>query len=310
MSIGDAPYPQDGAPDTLDYRSGCPSSAYPRLEDVFSGATLGRFIRQRQPYDFKETYQILYELFGYKTHYVNLGYWGAGPKTCEPGRQLTMALAEMIALAPGQSIIEVGSGLGQAAIDLCRIYNLSNYVGLNINARQVAFANALAQSEGFNNRISHVVGDACNDLPRLKSPTCTAILAIECVGHFRNPDKFLSSAYNLLPGGGRLAFSLNVAKARLSPLQRQLYYVALGFTPVSLETWTNRLRSAGFKNIILVDWTNAVLIPGLSFALMKIREGRSKLNPFVALYVAFQFATALRSASRGELGYYAVSATA
>jgi len=285
------------------------SSAQPRLEDHFISATFGRFISRRHPYDFIDTYLVLRQIFGYNAHYVNLGYWDSGIETHEPGRQLAIALAEMLELGPGQCIVEVGSGLGQAAVDLCRTYDLSSYVGLNINARQVLFANALAHAEGLGNHVSHVVGDACKDLPNLEPEAYRAILAIECVGHFRNPEVFLSSAYNLLPKGGRIAFCLNVAKARLGAFQRGLYYSALGFLPTSLDTWTNRLRNAGFTNIKTVDWTDLVLSPSMDFALNKVREGRSKLNSLLARYIALQFKTALRSTSRGELGYYAVTAT-
>jgi SAM-dependent methyltransferase len=287
----------------------CKTAAHPDLESYFVRATLRHALRTRNPYDFIETYLILRDLFGYKAKYVNLGYWNEGFDTIEPGRQLTLELAGALGLSKGGRLLDVGSGLGQAAVDLCRYYDLERVVGINLNQRQVAFANALARSEELDNRICHIVGDASSDLGQFSDQRLTSIIAMECAGHFREPEAFLRAARAVLVPGGRIAISLNVATPKLSLMQRGLLYAAFGFTPAPLDTWVTRLERAGFSDVRTRDLTDIVLVSGLTFALNRAARRSSTIHPFVARYVKLQMTAALRSVSRGALKYCELSAS-
>ena len=69
-------------------------NASPQLEAFFVPSSLVGFLVRRHPYDFVETYVTLRRVYGYQAYYVNLGYWPEGAETVEPGRQLTLRVAE------------------------------------------------------------------------------------------------------------------------------------------------------------------------------------------------------------------------
>ena len=284
-------------------------NCHPDIVDYFVNANLRDFIRTRHPYDFIETYFVLKYLFGYDAHYVNFGYWKDGFGTIEPGRELARLLSSSLDLSTGDRLIDVGSGLGQAAVDICTHHDLGYVIGLNLNSRQVAFANALARSEGLCDRIRHISGDACSNLLQFSGQGFKALLAMECAGHFRDPVAFLEAAQSVLKPGGRVALSLSIAASEISLVQRCLLYAAFGFIPQSLEKWLHRLKEAGFCEVRADDITEKVLVPGLAFALDRARQRSSKIHPIVRRYTTLQLNTALRSVNRGALRYYAVSAT-
>jgi hypothetical protein len=91
--------------------------------------------------------------------------------------------------------------------------------------------------------------------------------------------------------------------------QRLLLYAAFGFNPKTIETWIERLERTGYLNIRTRDVTQDVLVTGLSIALRRARQRAPGIHPIVASYVRAQLSTALRSVSRGALGYYLVSAS-
>jgi SAM-dependent methyltransferase len=276
----------------------------------FVRATPVSLLQRRQPYDFVETYEVLTRLFGYRLPYVNLGYWLDGAATVEPGRELVREMARLLRLVPGATLLDVGSGLGQAAVDFCLEHGALRVQGINVNARQVAYANALARARGLEGRVSHIVGDASSDLGALGARSCDAVTAIECAGHFRDPLGFLSSARRLLRAGGRLALCLNVASGPLSLSQQLLYSLAFDCVPASLETWTDRLRATGYRDIQTFDWTSPVSRASIGFALGRLASGGTGLNPLVAAYTALQLRVAKRSIDSGALSYFAVLADA
>lgn len=284
----------------------------PSLESHFVKATLWGVIKKRHPYDFRETYQILRDIFGYEAYYVNLGYWPEGKQTVEPGRLLAKEVASLLDLNPGDKLIEVGSGLGQAAIDLCINHDLARIVGININSRQVAFASALAKFKKIDNRVKHIQGDACEVIRQLAGREYKHLIAIECINHFSDPSQFLLDACEALSPGGKIALSLNVAGSRLGLLQRALLKVTFGFSPIAVNQWVQRLERAGFIDIQAEDITNKVLYPGLSYALSGLAGGNRDRNMplLVKLFLRLQLRSALRSGNKGKLRYYTLVATA
>jgi SAM-dependent methyltransferase len=230
----------------------------PALADHFVPASLPGLLRRGHPYDFIETYQTMQALYGYRTWYVNLGLWTDGPGTEEPGRKLALRVAAPLGLQPGEHLIDVGSGLGQGAVDLLRHHQLGRVTGLNPNQRQLAFATALAASEGLADRITHLPADACTHLQTLPAASAHGLTAIECVGHFADPDGFLAGARHVLRPGRRLAFCLNLAAGGLPATERALIRASFGFVPATAEVWQQRLLRAGFSDLRLVDLTGQV----------------------------------------------------
>ena len=282
----------------------------PVIAQYFQRLSAGALLRCRHPYDFRETYDVLRRLYGYRLHYVNLGYWNEGGATAEAGRVLTFALAKGLDLKPGARIADVGAGLGQAAVDLMRHYDLARADCYNINAAQTRFAEALSTAEGLSGGIAHHCEDAAEGLGRLQPRTLDAVIAVECAGHFPDAGKFLSNVHHALSAGGRIGLCLNVARSRLGLVQAAAYRAAFGCVPAPLAVWTEGLSVAGFHGIRVEDWSEPVLGRGLAICLDRLRRGDPGLSPLLSAYLKFQLSVALHSVRKGRLGYYAVWATA
>jgi len=283
---------------------------FDRLSKYFVSASVKRFMQIRHPYDFVETYRILREVFSYQTNYVNFGYWRQGMETIEPGRMLAQELAALLQLRQGDSLIDVGSGLGQAAIDLCKQYTLCHVVGINTNWRQVAFANATARDERLENRVVHVVGDACRDLGEYSGKGYKHIMALECVNHFSNPLRFFESAREVVGPNGRIALCLNIAGEKIKFLQTNLLKLAFGFSPVTIEQWIERMENAGFVNLQVKDITHEVLDSSFEFALARLEGECCNIPLSIKLYLRLQLKMALQSVRQGALKYYALAGEA
>lgn len=284
-----------------------------RLERHFVPASIPGLLLRRHPYDFVETYRTLRSLYGYSSFYVNLGLWADGAETEEPGRQLAFRVAEPLQLTEGERLVDAGAGLGQAAVDLLRRYRLAAVEGLNVNPRQIAFARELAKREGLADRIRHVEADACRHLFTLPRACVHGVLALECVGHFRDPVAFLRGARHALVPGRRISFCLNVARRALTWAENRAVRASFGFTPASDSTWVMRLEQAGFTRVGVVDLTDLVTRP-----LCEILTARlAAPNPEVAaLPRATRFVIARlqrflgESVRSGRLGYSLITAVA
>jgi cyclopropane fatty-acyl-phospholipid synthase-like methyltransferase len=241
------------------------------FEACFERASLSKLLHNRHPYNFIETYESLQQVFNYQTHYVNLGFWEDGFTTHEAGRLLVEEVAKQLDLRSGDHLLDVGSGLGQAAVDLCRDYKLGSVTGLNINPRQTKFANMLATREGLADKVNHILGDACRDLSQFNQQDITRIIAIECANHFSLAERFFHAAHELLGTGGRIALSINTAAKDLTLRQRWLNLAGFGFVPVPIQKWEQLLADSGFVEICTKDITQYVLGRGLQYALDRLQ---------------------------------------
>jgi SAM-dependent methyltransferase len=239
--------------------TGIPSaSAYERH---FERASLWGLLRRGHPYDFRETYDVVRELYGYHAHYVNLGRWD--DPGAEPGRALAFAVTDGLDLRGGDAVVEVGSGLGQAAVDLATSRGVA-VVGLNPNRRQVAFATELAREVGVADRVTFEADDAATALARRPEGSVDGVLAVECVGHLPDPALFLGQARRVLRPGRRLAFCGSFATGPLGVGERAIARATFGFVPASEAVWRDRLDAAGFVDVAVDDWTDVVLRPNLA----------------------------------------------
>ncbi|MCK6549795.1 class I SAM-dependent methyltransferase [Myxococcota bacterium] len=283
----------------------------PDLTRHFERGSIAKLLARGHPYDFVETYETVRALYGYSAFYVNLGLWTDGAATVEPGRALALRVAEPLGLAPGEHLVDAGSGLGQAAIDLARHHALASVWGVNVSARQVGFANDLARSTGLADRVEHVVADACSALATRPAHGADGVLAIECIGHFADPMGFLRGARHVLRPGRRLAFCLNVARAPLAGLDRRLISATFGFVPETLATWRARLVDAGFTSIETVDLTRDVtgaLGPILTERLTCPTEQVRALPWSTRFVVKTMQRFTTRAVDGGRVGYALVSA--
>ncbi|CAJ1494772.1 class I SAM-dependent methyltransferase [[Mycobacterium] burgundiense] len=142
---------------------------------------------------------------------VHWGYW-EDPKSAEGTRADYIAamkhmngeLLKAGKVADGQRLLDVGCGFGGTIQQINAGHSGMHLTGLNIDARQLAAAEA--QTKAANgNRIEWVEADAC-DLP-FEDNSFDRLLAVECVFHFPSRERFLAEAARVLKPGGYLAVS-------------------------------------------------------------------------------------------------------
>lgn len=283
----------------------------PRVVDHFARAGLFAILRRGHPYDALETYEVLEAVYGYRAAYVNYGFWPEGAATEESGRRLALLAAHALDLRAGERLFEAGSGLGQAAVDLAARHDLASVLGVNTNARQVAYANALAASAGLAGRVRHEVGEAAAFIAGLAPGSFDGVLAIECVSHFADPDAFLAGARRALRPGGRIALTTNIARRPAARWERALFRASFGFVPVAGEVWAERLARAGFAAIARRDLTRETIGTLAEVCLARLGAPTQAVRriPWPArAWLGLLFRSARRAVRRGALGYELVVA--
>lgn len=224
----------------------------------FQRGSLLSLARNREPYSFRETYDLLRKVYGYQLHYVNYGLWTEGNDTVEPAREMTLLLGRHLGLKPGHRVLEAGSGLGQAACDLARTHDLARVQGLNVNAAQLAFANDLAARSGLAEVVRHDQHDACAWPETRPAGSFDHAFAQECIGHFPDPVRFLAGLRALLPPGGRFAFTV-VTRPKPAPRAfRMVTKQAFHAETWPVSRWSGLLEEAGFDVVAEDDITEPV----------------------------------------------------
>ncbi len=277
----------------------------PRYEDYFQPGSLWRLWREGM-YVCRETYEILRDVFQYKAHYVNYGYWPDGLGTVEPGRQMAMLVGQALRLRPGDRLIDAGSGLGQASIDLCRAFDLAGVTGVNPCVPQVNFARALVASEGLSDRVSFVVEDACRFVSGARAGGFTHAMAIECITHFPDHRGFLETLRRELPSGGAVAFAVVTSSRPETGLKRGLMKLFSGVEQQTSAYWQGLLRDAGYVDLSVQDITAQVIPPATSYVKRRVEEDPALMSRYgwVTRRGLERFmATAVEGAREGRLGY-------
>jgi SAM-dependent methyltransferase len=128
------------------------------------------------------------------------GVWGSGPRWVEGARECTRRLAAMAGIGPGDTVLDVGCGVGGAVRQVsaesgCRA------VGLNVSALQLRTATSLGGPAG---RTAYLLGDAQRIPVRDGAFTCA--WTFNMFYHIPHKPRALREMHRVLAPGGRLAF--------------------------------------------------------------------------------------------------------
>lgn len=153
--------------------------------------------------DVREHYDTLSPL--YRTfwgEHIHHGYWRADESAAEAQLNLVHELATRARVSMGESVLDVGCGLGGSSLHLARTYG-SKVRGISISPRQIELARAEASRRSLDSRVSFEVRDA----HRLAEDpeTYDVIWVIECSEHLFDKPSFIAECANHLNAGGRLA---------------------------------------------------------------------------------------------------------
>jgi ubiquinone/menaquinone biosynthesis C-methylase UbiE len=213
---------------------------------------------------------------------VHWGYW-EDPKAADGTRaDYTAAMEKMNGVLlkagkvdDGQKLLDVGCGFGGTIQQINAEHSDMDITGLNIDARQLAAAEAQTTA-ALGNEITWVEGDACQ-LP-FEDNSFDRVLAVECIFHFPSRAAFLAEAERVLKPGGYLAvsdFVPTMAFFAKTPIwlairsQIEKSYGTLGNVPL------RSYRSMGKRSGLKLDATRNIrknTIPTYPFLLKFFRE--------------------------------------
>jgi arsenite methyltransferase len=130
--------------------------------------------------------------------------WLLGGELHPGGEEATRRALEMIALAPGDRLLDVASGAGTSALLAAREFDAS-VAGVDLGERAVLGATAAARAEGLEDRVGFAVGDA--ETLTLADGSFDAVLCECSLCTFPDKPRAVTEMRRVLRPGGRVAIS-------------------------------------------------------------------------------------------------------
>lgn len=163
-----------------------------------------------------------------------------------PGRlQLTERLGNMLALQPGQRVLDVASGLGTSAIYLANRFGCQ-VVGVDFSGHSVEQANSNAAEVGLSNQVHFEQGDA-EGLP-FEDRMFDALICECAFCTFPGKTEAASQFERVLRPGGRIGISDLTRTGPLPPeLDTLMAWVACIADAQPIESYISLLTAAGFS---------------------------------------------------------------
>ncbi|PSB02171.1 class I SAM-dependent methyltransferase [Merismopedia glauca] len=207
--------------------------------------------------DFAEGNTDVIECFGLHVHW---GYWenpgladGSTADFAQAAENLVRKMSDLAETKNGMKILDCGCGFGGNISSLNQRFSNIEFVGLNIDPRQLDRAKSQVKAT-HNNQIEFVEGDACQ-LP-FSDASFDLVFAVECIFHFPSREKFFQEARRVLKPGGKLVLSDFVPREVVlstwsftSPFSQPLVTHAYGQVDAtySLSKYRDLAKSTGFQ---------------------------------------------------------------
>jgi tocopherol O-methyltransferase len=189
--------------------------------------------------------------------HIHHGLWEADESPDAAQQRLIDRLATAARLTAGQTVLDVGCGMGGSTIDLARRYDCTT-TGLTLSPVQRAWASLSARWQHVNGRARFV----CADAETISFPAASfdVVWNVECSEHLFDKPAFFRHAADWLRPGGRVALCAWLAGDALDA-QREAMLVCEHFLCPSLGTaddYRGWLTAAGLTVSTFTDLTAQV----------------------------------------------------
>lgn len=194
--------------------------------------------------------------------HIHHGLWEGDENESARSAQLhlTERLADLAEIGPGQSMIDIGCGMGGSSIHLAKTRQVQA-TGVTISPVQRLWANTTALTQGVRSRATFLSQDVEQiDFP---SESVDVVWSVECTEHLFDKPAFFQKAARWLKPGGRIAICAWLAGSDLADeaKREQVWQVCEGFFCPSLATsaeYVGWMESAGLTMTSVLDWTQQV----------------------------------------------------
>jgi tocopherol O-methyltransferase len=257
----------------------------------------------RSHYDIATVFYRL--LWGRHIHH---GLWEAQEPASAAAQRLTETLAHEARIAKGETVLDVGCGMGGSSIHLARALGC-RVTGVTLSPIQRFWAKTAARWHGVGQSAQFLCADA--EQVAFDEAAFDVVWSVECTEHLFDKPAFFGKAAKWLRPGGRLAICAWLAGDH--PLDegatKQVYDVCEGFLCPSLGTrddYARWIADAGLELERDFDWTARVT---RTWELCEERVRRSGVRWLARLLdrntVVFldRFRTILRAYQTGAMKY-------
>lgn len=229
----------------------------------------------------------VYNLFGERTLYHNLGYWKDSPKTLDDACDaMAGLLGGAVDMGVHDQVLDVGCGFGDQDLYFLERYAPRRIVGLDVDAFKVRTAQDRILEQGLDGRIDVRVGSATS-LP-FGTAEFDKVTALECAFHFVTRDDFFREAYRVLRPGGALALVEPIPPPGAEQ-SRAMDYMTRSIMAIPKEnmypraTYADRLGAAGFHEVRVTSIYADVFPPFMTFLGNRIDDEDvvRRVNPVV-----------------------------
>jgi len=209
--------------------------------------------------------------------HIHHGLWHGEESPAVAAQQLTDTLCELAQIERGQSVLDVGCGMGGSSIHLARQLGCK-VTGVTLSQVQRTWASTTARFTGVGGQTRFLRQDA--ETLQIPAGSFDRVWSIECTEHLFDKPAFFRNVARWLKPGGRVAICAWLAGDGLEDSDRaQLVYdVCEGFVCPSLgsfDDYRGWMEEAGLQVETTRDWTDQV---AQTWEICRDRVARSKVR--------------------------------
>jgi tocopherol O-methyltransferase len=192
---------------------------------------------------------------------IHYGIWGPGIRTFRQSLENTnRILAEKAGIKKTDYVLDAGCGVGGSAIYLSKKFNC-RVKGITISEKQVKQAYENAEKHNLSNLLTFENKDYCDT--GYDNNCFSIIWALESIGTAADKRAFINESYRILKLGGHLILADYFKTVNLNTDNNKIMKSWLNNWAISdldtVENFRNKLADAGYKNVIIKDYTKNIM---------------------------------------------------